>query len=101
MFKAATALAALVMCVSSAPPQLYRADGPITVVFVPTSKVETACGITAPEGMVLRACARSYPWGQRYIVMPDPCEYLDQPYAEWQCHENAHALGGWPGDHPL
>ena len=112
MGKVLTAIAAMMACVSATasaqvhapvnpmPPPEYRGTGAVIVVFVPEYLLEQVCGIKAPEGLRLRACARMFPGGKKYVVMPDPCAYAEQEYALIMCHENGHALGGWPGDHP-
>ena len=113
MGKVLTAIAAMMACVSVTasaqdlsppanpmPPPEYRGTGAVIVVFVPEILLEQACGIKAPEGLRLRACARMLPGGKKYVVMPDPCAYAEQEYAMIMCHENGHALGNWPGDHP-
>lgn len=112
MRKAWAAIAAMVLCASATasaqevdpdpmPPVKYRALGGVPVVFVPSYDMWRACGMTPIPGRYLFACAKWLPNGKRFIVMPDPCEtaHLDQ-YALIMCHENAHALGDWPGDHP-
>ena len=113
MGKVLTAIAAMLACVSATasaqvhapanpmPPPEYRGTGAVIVVFVPEYMLEQVCGIKAPEGLRLRACARMFPGGKKYVVMPDPCPAAaTDDYALVMCHEVAHALGNWPGDHP-
>lgn len=52
-----------------------------------------------PAGMHVIACTRRVEVnGQTLlvVVMPNPCAYATwDPYAQVQCHENAHYLSGW------
>ena len=114
--KTALALAAALLCVSatpvietegrtsnSIPPERFRALGVVVTVFVPFNQLPAFCGVREEPGKVLLGCTRFLKAnGKPVIFMPDPCPaaMAGEYYARIQCHENAHALGGWTGDHP-
>lgn len=85
------------------PPVKYQRTGFAIVLFVPPALINQACGATdMPPGLTLLACTRRLKAGPKVTIMPDPCAFATtSEYARILCHENAHALGGWSGTHPL
>ena len=117
MRKLATAIAAMILCVSatagepvkegrfssSIPPERYRALGAVIAVFVPFDKLNDACGVPKIEGKTLLGCAMRTKEGAPLVVLPDSCPAAinGELYARVVCHEVAHTRGGWSGDHEL
>lgn len=83
------------------PPVRYVKGGFVAVLFVHPAQLYEACGTKPIPGMVLHGCSRVMKTGQKAIIVSHPCLALDGPYSAILCHESAHALGGWPGTHPL
>lgn len=115
MRKLATAIAAMVLCVSatageptkegryssSIPPERYRGLGAVIAVFVPFHLLNEACGVPREEGKTLLGCATRTKEGAPIVFLPDSCPAAinGELYARVVCHEIAHAKGGWSGDH--
>lgn len=83
------------------PPARFQATGFVPVLFVPPAMIQQACAPVGgpPEGLVVVACTRMVTVDGkdvRIVVMPDPCAFADvDPFAQVQCHENAHYLSNW------
>lgn len=107
------ALCAMALCVSatpaqegpvssSMPPERFRKLGVVPVLFVPFHQLNEFCAVPREEGRTLLGCTRRLKSGQPIVIMPDPCPAGEgEFYARIMCHENAHALGGWSGNHEL
>lgn len=65
------------------PPAEYRKTG--TVILRTVDDVRPVCRISTAL-----ACAFGIT-----LVLPDPCQFLDEWFAGLLCHEIAHGLGGW------
>ena len=113
MRKAIAAIAVAILCVSatasegrwsnSIPPERFQKTGVVAVAFIPPELIAEACGIKdVPEGKVVVACTRRFKKGAPIIFMPNPCLVAEVDYyARIACHENAHAIGGWSGNHEI
>ena len=114
LIKAAAALAVSFMLVSatpaqegrnssSIPPERFRATGGVFTVMLPYNKLYEACGIEPVEGMQLHGCAFKTAEGIPVVIVPDPCPFAERGewFARIQCHEAAHALGGWGPSHEI
>ena len=69
--------------------------------FVPFEHLPKVCGAVVPEGKVLLGCVRETTTGLKVMFLPDACPAAEngELYARIVCHETAHALGGWSGNH--
>lgn len=65
------------------PPHRFQTTG--TVLLRTTHVISDVC--TAEDAL---ACSAG-----TVVVMPDPCFYRGETYADLLCHEMAHALKGW------
>ncbi len=72
------------------PPDRYLATG--TILLTTGKALPSWC----PKEAV--ACAPMD--GSRRVNTLDPCDYPGEKYAEPLCHDIAHAVGGYPADHP-
>ena len=86
---------------SGLPPVRFVKGGLVPVLFVHPDQLYEACGAPKVEGLELKGCARMMKTGQKAIIIPHPCLSLDGQYTVILCHETAHAIASWPGDHPL
>ena len=83
------------------PPARWQRVGLVPVIFVHPDDIPAACLPVGepPTGMHVIACTRRIEVkGQilAVVVMPNPCAFAHvDPYAQVQCHENAHYLAGW------
>lgn len=79
-----------------APPERFRDDGQMVVVF--SSDPDAACrriGAQAERGKTIVGCHHG-----QVAVLPNPCHWPQaSDYRDVACHELAHHLG-WPSDHP-
>jgi hypothetical protein len=79
------------------PPLRFQGDASAVVSF--QSDVSGDCG-KAPRGLVILACEFSPAKGVPVIVLPNPNQFPNDPYARIVAHELAHR-SGWAGNHPL
>lgn len=82
------------------PPQEYQRVGTLPVTFVPNQEsLNKLCGDLTDKTFQVKGCSLR---GKHHIVLEDPCQpqYRYEVYARRVCHELAHALGNWPGNHP-
>lgn len=70
------------------PPVRYMGNRAATVSFGTISH----CG-EPPKDHHFVGCVRP-----PLVHMPNPCDYRDEDYARWMCHEMAH-VNGWPATH--
>jgi hypothetical protein len=94
---------ALALGLVQAAPERYTGNATATVMFVDPDAVQKTCmdaGAVAPEAgkMIVGCQPRLGPFEQK-IIVPNPCNYKDDPYAVLLCHELGH-WNGWPSDHP-
>lgn len=82
------------------PPVRFIKEGFVPVLFVAPGRINEACGLENPDGLTLVACARMTKGGVKVVIMPHPCAAMIESYALVLCHETAHAIGGWSGEHP-
>lgn len=79
------------------PPARFQSDAAVIVSF--ESDVSGDCG-KAPPGLVTVACEFKAAKGVNVMVLPNPNQFPDDPYAQIVAHELGHRLG-WKGNHPL
>ena len=72
------------------PPASYLVTG--TVLLSTAKEVPPWC---SPAAIACTPMDKS-----RRIYTLDPCDHPGEKYAEGLCHEYAHAIGGWPNNHP-
>lgn len=97
---AAAAVAAPATISDGRPPERFTSTSAATVQLVDRGDVNAACG-TAPEGFEYVACTRTRERkGVRVstIIMPNPCQFPEERFAQILCHEFGH-VNGWPASH--
>jgi hypothetical protein len=82
---------------SATPPPRWQRVGLVPVLFVNPADIPIFCSPigTPPKGSYIVACTAQVQ-GHWVVVMPNPCVIANVDwYAQVQCHETAHLLGGW------
>ena len=76
------------------PPEATRGDKTVTAFYVGSrAQREAMCRLAGAPANSL-ACGNS-----NMLILPNPCDYTNEPYAALTCHELGHA-NGWPPGHP-
>ena len=79
------------------PPKRFQGDAAVVVSF--QASVTPPCD-PAPPGLETVACEFEAANGVPVIILPNPNQFPDDPYAQIVAHELAHR-SGWAGNHPL
>lgn len=92
--KIAMLLTTLSLGVAPLPQPKYMGNKIVIVKFVDDANTKKNCGV-ASEGHIV-ACSGI---GQDWMILPNACQFKDDPYARVVCHELGHS-NGWPANHP-
>lgn len=64
-----------------------------------TGNGEFKVQVVAQPSVACRDRASTGCFGLGWIILPNPCDWPAETYAQLFCHEKGHALG-WPANHP-
>lgn len=79
------------------PPAKYHGDNSAAAHFLNRDALQIKCGNDAPKGYAYAGCSGDIA-GVPTIVLPNPCAYRHEKFAQIACHELGHR-NGWNKTH--